>query len=216
MKSPKSAGAAGGQNERPARETAIAAKPGRRTSVADAGSSTRALFRARRIRSGNACRQGASAATKAALRLCRTRGRPHQGRETLSLRHPPPEKTEIGFKKPPKAHSWKKGQSGNPKGRKKGSRNKKTIIIRLMEGRLGRKIPDPKKLTAQEALLWKAIQKGLAGDARAMAFAFKRYDDATASGWAGPVITTEEDRQVYDALRTKIRREIEEENDASE
>jgi hypothetical protein len=129
---------------------------------------------------------------------------------------PPPEKTEIGFKKPPKAHSWKKGESGNPKGRKKGSRNKKTIIIRLMEGRLGRKIPDPKKLTAQEALLWKAIQKGLAGDARAMAFAFKRYDDATASGWAGPVITTEEDRQVYDALRTKIRREIEEENDARE
>jgi hypothetical protein len=129
---------------------------------------------------------------------------------------PPPEKTEIGFKKPPKAHSWKKGESGNPKGRKKGSRNKKTIIIRLMEGRLGRKIPDPKKLTAQEALLWKAIQKGLAGDAKAMAFAFKRYDDATASGWAGPAITTEEDQQVYDALRTKIRREIEEENDASE
>ena len=129
---------------------------------------------------------------------------------------PAPEKTEIGFKKPPKAHSWKKGESGNPKGRKKGSRNKKTIIIRLMEGRLGRKIPDPKKLTAQEALLWKAIQKGLAGDAKAMAFAFKRYDDATASGWAGPGITTEEDRQVYDALRTKIQREIEEENDASE
>jgi hypothetical protein len=85
-----------------------------------------------------------------------------------------------------------------------------------MEGRLGRKIPDPKKLTAQEALLWKAIQKGLAGDAKAMAFAFKRYDDATASGWAGPAFTTEEDHQVYDALRTKIRREIEEENDASE
>ena len=127
-----------------------------------------------------------------------------------------PRKTEIGFKKPPKAYSWNKGQSGNPKGRKKGSRNKKTIIIRLMEGRLGRKIPDPKKLTAQEALLWKAIQKGLAGDAKAMAFAFKRYDDATASGWVGPVITTEEDQQVYDALRTKIRREIEEENDASE
>jgi hypothetical protein len=95
---------------------------------------------------------------------------------------PSPEKTKIGFKKPPTAHSWKKGESGNPKGRKKGSRNKKTIIIRLMEGRLGRKIPDPKKLTAQEALLWKAIQKGLAGDAKAMAFAFKRYDDATASG----------------------------------
>ena len=83
-----------------------------------------------------------------------------------------------------------------------------------MEGRLGRKIPDPKNLTAQEALLWKAIQKGLAGDAKAMAFAFKRYDDATANSWAGPVFTTEEDRQVYDALRAKIRREFEEKDDA--
>jgi hypothetical protein len=65
-------------------------------------------------------------------------------------------------------------------------------------------------------LLWKAIQKGLAGDAKAMAFAFKRYDDATANSWAGPVITTEEDRQVYEALRAKIRREIEAEDDGSE
>ncbi len=118
---------------------------------------------------------------------------------------------DIGFKKPPKAHSWKKGQSGNPKGRKKGTRNKKSVIISLMEGRLGRKIPDPKKLTAQEAMLWKAIQKGLAGDAKAMAFAFKRYDDATANSWTGQVITTDEDKQVYDALCAKLRREIKEE-----
>jgi hypothetical protein len=124
------------------------------------------------------------------------------------------ETSKIGFRKPPKSYSWRQGQSGNPKGRKKGSKNRKTIIISLMEGRLGRKIPDPKKLTAQEGLLWKAIQKGLAGDAKAMAFAFKRYDDATASSWVGPVFTTEEDQQVYAALRAKIRCEIAEEEDA--
>src|SRR2546427_11266656 len=192
-------------------------KPGRRTSVADAGSSSAAARRAERgefapdMPAGKAPRQSKPPSALVALDVSRIKLAKRSRSDD-----PSPEKTEIGFKKPPKAHSWKKGESGNPKGRKKGSRNKKTIIIRLMEGRLGRKIPDPKKLTAQAALLWKAIQKGLAGDARAMAFAFKRYDDATASGWAGPVITTEEDRQVYDALRTKIRREIEEENDATE
>jgi hypothetical protein len=124
---------------------------------------------------------------------------------------PPAGNPEVGFKKPPKKYAWRKGQSGNPKGRVKGSKNRKTIIIRLMEGRLGRKIPDPKKLSAQEAMLWKAIQKGLAGDAKAMAFAFKRYDDATGSSADVTAITTEEDQQVYDALREKIRREIEEE-----
>jgi hypothetical protein len=193
-------------------------KPGRRTSVADAGSPTAAARRAER--GEFAPEMPAGKAPQRQSKPPSASVAPEVGRTKVAKRShsddPPPEKTEIGFKKPPKAHSWKKGESGNPKGRKKGSRNKKTIIIRLMEGRLGRKIPDPKKLTAQEALLWKAIQRGLAGDAKAMAFAFKRYDDATASGWAGTVITTEEDRQVYDALLTKIRREIEEENDASE
>jgi len=190
--------------------------PGRPTSVANAGSS--AARRAERgefapdMSAGKAPqRQSKPPSALIAREVSRTKLAKRSRSDD-----PSPKETGIGFKKPPKAHSWKKGESGNPKGRKKGSRNKKTIIIRLMEGRLGRKIPDPKKLTAQEALLWKAIQKGLAGDSRAMAFAFKRYDDATASGWAGPVITTEEDRQVYDALRTKIRREIEEENDATE
>lgn len=192
--------------------------PSRRNSVTSAGRSTAAARRAERgefspeMPAGKAPqwrpkRPSASVAPEVGRTKAAKRSRSND---------PPLKKTEIGFKKPPKAHSWKKGESGNPKGRKKGSRNKKTIIIRLMEGRLGRKIPDPRKLTAQEALLWKAIQKGLAGDAKAMAFAFKRYDDATANGSAGPVSTAEEDRLVYDALRTKIRREIEEENDASE
>jgi uncharacterized protein DUF5681 len=192
-------------------------KPDRPTSVANAGSSTAAAGRGERgeFAPGRPAGKAPQRQSKPSAFVARDVSRTHVAKRSHSD-DPSPKEAEIGFKKPPKAHSWKKGESGNPKGRKKGSRNKKTIIIRLMEGRLGRKIPDPKKLTAQEALLWKAIQKGLAGDARAMAFAFKRYDDATASGWAGPGITTEEDRQVYDALRTKIRREIEEENDATE
>lgn len=143
------------------------------------------------------------------------RATPGNAEERPSTRTAPSEKAEIGFRKPPKSYSWRKGQSGNPNGRKKGSKNKRTIIIRLMEGRLGRKIPDPRKLTAQEALLWKAIQKGLAGDAKAMAFAFKRYDDATAGSWSAQVTTTEEDQQVYDALRAKLRCEIMEENNGA-
>src|SRR5204862_3164945 len=68
---------------------------------------------------------------------------------------PPPDDREIGYRKPPRQHQWRKGRSGNPAGRKKGSRNKRTIIIRLMEQKLGRKIENLSKLTRYEAMLLK-------------------------------------------------------------
>ena len=79
----------------------------------------------------------------------------------------PPDDREIGYRKPPSQHQWRKGRSGNPAGRKKGSRNKRTIIVRLMEQKLGRKIENLSKLTRYEAMLLKGIQKALTGDTKA-------------------------------------------------
>ena len=130
---------------RPPKKLRSRRMPGRPTSVANAGSSTAA---ARRAESGVGPdtpagkapqRQSKPPSALIAREVSRTKLAKGSRSDDSS-----PKETGIGFKKPPKAHSWKKGESGNPKGRKKGSRNKKTIIIRLMEGRLGRKIPDPK------------------------------------------------------------------------
>jgi hypothetical protein len=35
---------------------------------------------------------------------------------------------EVGYRNPPKASRWRKGQSGNPRGRQKGVRNLRTEL----------------------------------------------------------------------------------------
>jgi|APThiThiocy_cv2_1041547.scaffolds.fasta_scaffold00710_43 hypothetical protein len=77
---------------------------------------------------------------------------------------------DIGFRKPPKHSRWKKGQSGNPKGRAKGQRNLKTDLLAELHERI--QINEggiPRRITKQRALLKAIIVRAIAGDARATA-----------------------------------------------
>lgn len=75
-----------------------------------------------------------------------------------------------GYKDPPTHSRWRKGQSGNPKGRVKGQKNLKTDLaeelsetIRLKEGGVLR------KLTKQRAFVKALAAKAIQGDGRAAA-----------------------------------------------
>jgi hypothetical protein len=61
---------------------------------------------------------------------------------------------ELGYRKPPKNTQWRRGQSGNPKGRKKGSRNFKTEVKELLNTMVS-VVRDgkPAKMSAQRAAL---------------------------------------------------------------
>lgn len=74
----------------------------------------------------------------------------------------------VGYKHPPEQSRWKKGQSGNPTGRKKGTPNLRTDlvaelaeVIQISEGGI------PRRITKQRALLKALAAKGIQGDARA-------------------------------------------------
>lgn len=74
----------------------------------------------------------------------------------------------TGYKRPPIASRWKKGQSGNPSGRKRGTLNLRTDliaeleeVIQINEGGSSRRI------TKQRALLKSLAARGIQGDARA-------------------------------------------------
>lgn len=74
---------------------------------------------------------------------------------------------EVGYGKPPKTTRFKKGQSGNPKGRSGGTRNLKTDLVEeLAERILIREGGRALKVSKQRALVKSLAAKALKGDTR--------------------------------------------------
>ena len=76
---------------------------------------------------------------------------------------------EIGYRRPPLHTRFKPGQSGNPTGRVKGSKNLKTLFHQI----LNEQIPlidgtQSKKVTKGEALMRRLIIGALKGDSRSL------------------------------------------------
>ena len=76
---------------------------------------------------------------------------------------------EVGYGKPPKHAQFKKGQSGNPRGRPKGTKNLKTDLaeelaeqVRIREGN------QTKKVTKQRAMVKSLVAKAANGETRAV------------------------------------------------
>ena len=76
---------------------------------------------------------------------------------------------EIGYRRPPAAARFKSGQSGNPKGRPKGSRNFLTLLEDELAGKVvvsenGRK----KTVTRLQAMVKRIVAGALQGDQKAL------------------------------------------------
>lgn len=104
---------------------------------------------------------------------------------------------EVGYKRPPKANQFRKGQSGNPKGRKKGVRNLMSDVrdefgmrISLNEG--GSKI----RVTKQRGMIKSLAVKAIKGDTRAMNLAIQlmlRMADEDADKAIDTVVSKEDE-----------------------
>ena len=78
------------------------------------------------------------------------------------------EDDEVGYGRPPKAHRFRKGRSGNPRGRPKGSRNiGKMLEDVLSKTQVVREDGEVKRLSNAEIMLRQLVTKALKGDLRA-------------------------------------------------
>ena len=82
---------------------------------------------------------------------------------------PDDKKYEVGYMKPPKATQFKKGESGNPKGRPKGCVNVATLAQQVLSERVtvtekGRE----RTMPMAEVLVRQAVTKAAKGDLKAI------------------------------------------------
>jgi hypothetical protein len=118
----------------------------------------------------------------------------------------------VGYKRPPAASRWKKGQSGNPSGRKKGTPN----LLSDLVAELGEVIQineggAPRKITKQRALLKSLAARGIGGDAKAanliLNLVVKLLDPAQAD--EAPTTTSAEDEAILEAYLRRVQKQKE-------
>lgn len=75
---------------------------------------------------------------------------------------------EVGFGRPPASTQFRKGVSGNPKGRPKGARSVSSVLEKLCRERVTVTINGkPRNMTSLEALLMRLRASALSGDLKA-------------------------------------------------
>jgi hypothetical protein len=123
------------------------------------------------------------------------------------------EADDVGYGKPPRRHQFKPGQSGNPRGRKKGVKNEATILQELLQQKVA--VNDRgkrRKIILLEAVLRRIIDDCLKGNTKSAAFLLNRYHMHVTGAEAAPSDLGEDDKAVLEAFMREIK-PISEDND---
>lgn len=103
---------------------------------------------------------------------------------------PDHEISKVGYRSPPKAHQFRKGLSGNPRGRKASQENMIAIFKRLASRRV--KINDNGKirvLSLAEAIILQNIKAALQRNSNAVANMFRLAEEADEfKDWSNPKV----------------------------
>ena len=122
--------------------------------------------------------------------------RPSGGRPTPYIAGaglaPAAARLQVGYGKPPKDSRFKKGRSGNPGGRPKGSKNLLTLIHEELDRPIAvREDGRSRKVRACDALAKRLVHKGLSGHDRSIELLFKLAGTRADHGAVAPAEAAE-------------------------
>ena len=104
---------------------------------------------------------------------------------------------DIGYGQPPMRTRFKKGASGNPRGRPKGARNLATDLQAELDEKISvREGGRPRRLSKQQVLLKALMAKAVQGDVKAAAAILSMATRLLSQTQEGPVKLTDEDKLV--------------------
>jgi hypothetical protein len=132
----------------------------------------------------------------------RRRGK-HSGKDRSAGRGFRENDDRVGYGRPPKEHQFKAGHSGNPRGRRRGTKNQETILHAILFRMLtihdrGR----ARKVPLIEAVYLKFAEEALRGNPKAADFLLKRY--TTRESDEASQDLSEDEREIFEAFVRRV------------
>ena len=107
---------------------------------------------------------------------------------------------QVGYGSPPKKHRFKPGQSGNRKGRPKGTKNTATLLREILDRKIEvRSGSTVRKISVREAILTRFAEFALKGDTKSAGFLLQRYDMLETAQEQANSVTTPDEQEIIDA-----------------
>lgn len=119
-----------------------------------------------------------------------------------------PDDDQVGYGRPPKAHQFKPGESGNPSGRRKGAKSEATILREILNRKVTiRQGDQARKVSLFEAILLKSAEEALRGDLKATTFLLNRLASIQSSDVTANSELTPDETEVMKAYAERLLKE---------